>query len=151
MGEQLDLFSRLSQDQQRQIIEQLADAEYRALHGITVRPEPEFTAKSVRFQRHIWGWKKETLASFAGVSLSTIERIERGDRVSDDCLDRVAVALGYKRGDFTEPRVPLSCEEATAFLKRCLEPFEGTRWIDVEPVRKQWPDCGICELSSLPD
>lgn len=101
MGEQLDLFSQLSEDQQREIIERWAVAEYRASHGIAARPESRFTGQFVRFQRQMWGWKKETLASFADVSLSTIERIERGDRVGDDCLDRVAVALGYKRGDFT--------------------------------------------------
>lgn len=137
MGEQLDLFSQLSEDQQREIIERWAVAEYRASHGIAARPESRFTGQFVRFQRQMWGWKKETLASFADVSLSTIERIERGDRVGDDCLDRVAVALGYKRGDFTEPRVPLAGDEAVAFLERCLKPFEGHRWIDVEPVCKQ--------------
>jgi len=107
------------------------------VHGIAARPEPEFTGAFVRFQRRVRGWKKETLASFAGVSLSTVERIERGERVGDDCLDRVAVALGYKRGDFAEPRVSLAGDEAIAFFERCLKPFEGRRWVDVGPVRKQ--------------
>jgi hypothetical protein len=72
----------------------------------------------------------------AGVSLSTIERVERNGRASDECLDRIAVALGYERGDFTKPRVPLA-GEAIAFMDQCLKPFAGKRWIDVEPVRRQ--------------
>jgi hypothetical protein len=63
MGQQLDLFSQLSEDQQRQIIERMAEAEYRAMHGIAARPEPDFVGEFVRFQRHMRGWKKETLAS----------------------------------------------------------------------------------------
>jgi transcriptional regulator with XRE-family HTH domain len=76
-------------------------------------PPPEIIAFFVRHVRGLRQWKKGTLASFAGVSLSTVERVERAEAVSDDCLDRIAVGLGYDPGYFTKPRVSLS-PEATA-------------------------------------
>ena len=111
--------------------------EYRAVHRVATRPDPEDLAVFVRFQRQVLGWKTETLASFATVSLSTIERVERGDKVGSECLDRIAVALGYKQGDFTEARVPLASQDAALFLDQCLLPFKGKRWIDAAPIRKQ--------------
>jgi transcriptional regulator with XRE-family HTH domain len=71
-------------------------------------PSPEIIAFFVRYVRDLRQWKKHTLASFAGVSLSTVERVERAETVSDDCLDRIAVGLGYDKGYFTKPRVALS-------------------------------------------
>jgi transcriptional regulator with XRE-family HTH domain len=148
MSEQLDFLSQLTGDQQCELIRRATEAEYLAKHKIAVRPDPRFLGTFVQLQRSWLGWKKETLASLAGVSLSTVERIERGQRVSDRCLDRVAVALGYKQGDFSEPRVPIVGEEAISFLERCLEPFEGRRWVDVEPLRKQRQilEFGNCHL-----
>jgi transcriptional regulator with XRE-family HTH domain len=137
MSEQPDLFSQLSDDRQREMIERLRDMEYCAARGIAMRSQAKDLAVFVRFQRHMRQWKVETLASFAGLSRSTIERIERGEPVADESLDQVAVALGYNRGDFTEPRVPLGGYEAIAQWEKWLRPFEGHRWIVVEPVRKQ--------------
>ena len=77
-------------------------------------PSPELVAFFVRWVRGLHQWKQLTLASFAGVSLTTVERVERAEKVSDKCLDRIAVALGYEAGYLTAPRVPLPQEEAIA-------------------------------------
>ena len=71
----------------------LSDWEEMAEQGVACVPPPKVIADFVRWSRQVLQWKKETLASFASVSLSTVERIERGERVSSESLDRVAAAL----------------------------------------------------------
>jgi len=39
-------------------------------------------------------WKVSTLADFARVPVSTVERVERAEKVSPENHDRIAVALG---------------------------------------------------------
>ena len=97
-----------SQDLFEETAEDWIEFDRLAREGISCVPPPKFLAAFVRLQRGILDWKQDTLASFAGVSLSTVQRIEGGERVRLQNLDKVAVALGYKPGDFTEPRVPLS-------------------------------------------
>ena len=133
---QHDLFDDLDQATCDKLSEHLARSEYCQRNGIRVVPEPEFLAAFVRFQRFLRDWKQVALASFAGVSLSTVERVERGEPVSNEYLDRIAIAFGYQKGDFTEPRVPMSANEFNSALSRWLAPFEGRCWIDVEPIRK---------------
>jgi transcriptional regulator with XRE-family HTH domain len=109
--------------------------EQMARDGVAGVPPPCFLAAFVRFQRALRQWKQETLAHFARVSLSTIQRIERGMPVSTESLDRVAVALGYEPGDFTEPRVPLNRVELANRLNESLARFEGLQPVPVRPLR----------------
>src|SRR5437016_282469 len=83
---------------------------------VPTAPPIELRAFVVRWNRGLRHWKTTTLADFARVSVSTVERIERGDRVSDDALDKIAQAFGYEAGYFTTPRVPLGAEETAASL-----------------------------------
>lgn len=75
-------------------------------------PPPELVAFTVIVSRNLMGWKQSTLADFAGVSTSTVERIERGERVRPAQLDKVAIALGHDAGYFTSPREQKSSQEA---------------------------------------
>ncbi len=70
---------------------------------VATAPPVELVAMMVRWGRHLKQWKATTLADFSRVSLSTVERIERGDKVSDEALDRVAQSLGYEGRAFTNP------------------------------------------------
>lgn len=97
-------------------------------------PAPEVVGFFVRWVRTLHGWKQSTLAEFAGVSLSTVERVERGEQVSPDLLDRIAIGLGYDAGYFTKPRTPKSVEEAAAELD---EKFGNMMPVQVAPLRKQ--------------
>jgi transcriptional regulator with XRE-family HTH domain len=81
--------------------------------GEPCMPARDTIALFVRSVRNLLRWKQQTLADFAGVSLSTVERVERAEKVTDECLDRIAVGLHYEKGLFTTPRVPLSPEAAT--------------------------------------
>ncbi len=83
---------------------------------VPATPPIELVAFVVRWNRGLRQWKTTTLADFARVSVSTVERIERGERVSDDALDRIAQAFGYEAGYFTAPRLPLGADEAAASL-----------------------------------
>ena len=100
-------------------------------------PPIELVAMVTRMGRGLRQWKKETLADFARVSLSTVERVERAEPVGAESLDRIAQALGYERGAFTEPRVPISREQAAAeFVEEmgqleavAVSPFETHRQV----------------------
>ncbi len=78
------------------------------------RPPPEIVAFTIQVRRKFLAWKKSTLADFAGVSLSTVERAERGEVVSSRALEQIGNALGYERGYFTAPRRMLTHEEMRA-------------------------------------
>lgn len=86
--------------------------------GTPRRPSRDLLAMLVRMGRSMRGWKAQTLADFARVSLSTVERIERAENASDGALEKVGVALGYEPGDFTRVRVPLTPDETYAAIKR---------------------------------
>lgn len=58
-------------------------------------PAPELIGFCVRWERGLRQWKRSTLADFASASVSTIERVERSEKVSDEALDRIAQGLGY--------------------------------------------------------
>lgn len=40
------------------------------------------------------------------MSVSTVERVERGETVSEEALDKIALALGREKGAFYTPRIP---------------------------------------------
>lgn len=101
-----------------------------------LKPAADTIAGFVRLQRAMYGWKQDILAAQAAVSLSTIQRIERGQPVSDEKLERVAVALRQEPGAFTSPRMPLSDQEATRLLSDSLKWMEGRVPVSVAPLRK---------------
>ena len=79
---------------------------------VPASPPLELVALIVRWCRGMRQWKVSTLADFARVSTSTVERVERAQKVSAENLDRVAEALGYERGAFHEPRLPMGQQQA---------------------------------------
>lgn len=93
-------------------------AEPPSADGEPRRPSRNLLAMLVRMGRSMRGWKASALADFAGVSLSTVERVERAQAVSDAMLEQIGVALGYEPGDFTRERIPLSPEETYASIQR---------------------------------
>ncbi|MFP5516442.1 MAG: helix-turn-helix domain-containing protein, partial [Alphaproteobacteria bacterium] len=97
-------------------------------------PSPQEIGALVTAWRRLRGWKQETLAQFAAVSLSTIERIERGEAVSTEMLDRVAVALEFKEGNFHRPRPRRSVGES---LLQTMRFFEGKLAVPCVPLKTQ--------------
>jgi transcriptional regulator with XRE-family HTH domain len=102
--------------------------------GTTVVPSPELLALFVRWCRRLMQWKVSTLAEFASVSVSTIERIERGEKVNGASLEQVAAALGYAPGTFTPPRKRACSEEAYASM---AEQFGHLETVNVRPFKQQ--------------
>lgn len=47
---------------------------------VAIVPPIELVAFIVRLERYLRQWKVSTLADFAGISISTVERVERGKR-----------------------------------------------------------------------
>lgn len=97
-------------------------------------PPPELIAFTILWSRNLKSWKQSTLADFAGLSLSTIERAERGEAVSAEALDRIAEALGYDAGYFTAPRRPIGREKAA---EKLVETYGELEPVKVAPLRTQ--------------
>lgn len=108
-----------------ELIDRLAAEPDRARDEVAV-PSKDLVAFVVRWNRELRDWKVNTLASYAGVSVSSVERVERGEPVQPHVLDKIAIGLGYEAGYFTRPRLPLGREQAAA---QFVETFG-----DMEPV-----------------
>lgn len=102
-----------------------------------VVPPPEVLGYFIRFQRGMMRWKQETLAVQAGVSLTTIERIERGETVSKASLEKVGRALGQQPGAFTQPRPKRSEQEALDLVVERFAWITDTVPVAVAPLRKE--------------
>lgn len=85
-------------------------------------PTPGEIGGLVRQFRKIMGGKKETLADFARVSLSSVERVERGIKAGEEIYRRLALALHFQPDDLIRPRSVASVDEA---LDKALKFFEG--------------------------
>ncbi len=99
---------------------------------VPTSPPIELVALIVRWARDLRQWKVSTLADFATVSVSTVERIERGERVGEEALDRIALALGYEKGAFHEPRMPIGPE---AVAEQMVETYAHLEAVDVVPMK----------------
>ncbi len=97
---------------------------------IAAAPPVEVVALVVRMARGLRQWKQETLADFACVSISTVERVERAEPVSMKSLDRIARALGYEAGAFTGLRLPIPREEAVAQM---IDQLGNLQQVEVRP------------------
>ena len=101
------------------------------------RPPPDSIAFCVACSRALKQLSIQSLASMAGVSPSSIERIERGERVSDDTLRKVAVAVNQDENAFTAERIPLTQDEVERTLKAWAALYEGTVEVPVRPFTSQ--------------
>lgn len=107
---------------------------------------PRLVGLSVRFERERRLWKQKTLANLAQVSLSTIERAERGERVSEDSLEKIAQALDYEYDHFTAPRRWRSKQEAAFDLP---DPFSEFVPVEMKPFRTERQVREMVKCSSL--
>lgn len=108
-------------------------------------PPADSIAFFVRVQRGFRHWKQETLAAMAGVSLSTVRRVERAETVTPDCLSKIATALGFTADYLTAPRRKLSESEALASLKESVSWMDGLVEVPVAALTKE---CQIRELAA---
>lgn len=100
-------------------------------------PPPDSIAFFVRMQRGLWRWKQPTLAAMSGVSLATVQRIERGETVSTENLSKVAVALGFAADYLTAPRHKLPEDEAIRTLENSLAWMKGKVEVSVAPLHTE--------------
>ena len=101
------------------------------------RPNRSLVAFCVVWSRTERQLSIQALASIAGVSPSSIERIERGERVSDDTLRKVAVAVNQDEDAFTAERIPRSQDEVEQALKAWASAYEGMIAVPVSHFTKQ--------------
>lgn len=91
----------------------------------------------VRLQREMLHWKQATLAAMAGVSVTTVERVERGKTVRPASLEKIAVAFEMEPDAFTRLRCLLSEEDAVANLKKSLDFLNHKKPVVVAPFRTE--------------
>ncbi|MEY9629022.1 helix-turn-helix domain-containing protein [Sinorhizobium fredii] len=115
----------------QEILEKIAQTPERR-KDVPTPPPVEVVAFVVRWSRSLKNWKVSTLADFARVSVSTVERVERGERVSEEALDRIALALGYEKGAFCAPRIPLGPEKA---FENLVETYGYLEEVAVSPMK----------------
>lgn len=101
------------------------------------RPQADTIADFVKLQRAFYGWKRESLAALAQVSLSTVERVERGETVRATSLEKLALALNQAPDAFTAERVPLSEADALVALIENFSWINETVPVDVAPLRHE--------------
>ena len=101
------------------------------------RPDRSSIAFCVAWSREMKQLSIQALAGMAGVSPSSIERIERGECVSADTLRKVAVAVNQDEDAFTAERIPLSHDEVEQALEAWAAPYEGMTMVPVGHFTKQ--------------
>lgn len=111
--------------------------------------DPASIANFVKLQRRIWGWKQQALASEAGVSLATIQRIERGERVRPAQLRKLAIAFRRPEDEFLRERVRPTPEEFEENLCNMFSWTEGRVPVDVAPFRTELQLRAMLESVSL--
>ena len=85
---------------------------------------PEEIGSTVMALRGLMDMKQITLAYEAGVSERTIQRIERGEKVDDETLKRVAKALKLPEETFVVAKYIPSPEEAATEARRAIENYQ---------------------------
>lgn len=103
------------------------------ISGVAATPPPSLVGFTVRMQRGMRQLKREALASLAGVSLSTMERVERGETVDPASLDKIAVALGWEPGYFSRPLMPATQQDMEAWATN----LSNQAVVQVRPIKTQ--------------
>lgn len=116
-------------------------------------PSADAIASFVRLSRGFSGWKQEALAHAAGVSLSTLQRVERGEVVSRAALERIGAALDQPPGALTAPRVPLSEAEGVSLMVERWGWMADCEVVPVAPLRtqRQLREFAECVVSFVDD
>jgi transcriptional regulator with XRE-family HTH domain len=99
-------------------------------------PAPDTIAEFVKLARGFARWKQDILAFKAGVSLSTIQRVERGRSVSAEALEKIGAALKQPAGALTKPRLPLDDAQAGEFITNAWGWMLDCAPVNVAPLRK---------------
>tara|TARA_R110001592_G_scaffold146090_3_gene370058 strand:- start:197 stop:889 length:693 start_codon:yes stop_codon:yes gene_type:complete len=93
--------------------------------------DPMFLAFWTKCIREASHWSQEALAASSGLDVRTIQRIEKGERVSVTTRRAIARGLGYEDPNvFDDPE----------FIKDVQAIFAGIRTAQDEEVQKQFPD-----------
>src|SRR5437016_4885753 len=72
----------------------------------------------LRAERLRHGWTQQQLADFAGISLSTIERAEKGESIRVDCIQRLCECLSKTSEELGLLKIDEKTLENDASMKR---------------------------------
>jgi len=96
----------------------------------------------LRIERLRHGWTQQQLADFAGISLSTVERSERGEPIRVDCIQRLCECLSKTSEELGLLNLGAKLLESDNHMKRQLTPpnfenfFPRIGWVIICVKRK---------------
>src|SRR5947199_9845436 len=72
----------------------------------------------LRTERLRRGWTQQQLADFAGISLSTVERAEKGESIRVDCIQRICECLSKTSDELGLLKIAERALESNNSVKR---------------------------------
>ncbi|MGH1558249.1 helix-turn-helix transcriptional regulator [Caulobacter segnis] len=120
--------------------------------GKPAMPPVEIIAFNVHVRRKLHGWKQSTLASLADVSLSTIERIERGEAVQPALMEKVGASVRLSAGLLHRPPAPADARGDSAAVRRphCISVGRTIRQAGAVSSHRTMPASCVCADRRLP-
>src|SRR5690349_5755006 len=95
----------------------------------------------LRTERLRKGWTQQQLADFAGISLSTVERAERGEAIRVDCIQRLCTRLSKTPEELGLLKINEKVVESNHNLKRqpaILENVERDECFSFGKLQTTW-------------
>jgi len=82
----------------------------------------------LRTERLRRGWTQQQLADFAGLSLSTVERAEKGESIRVDCIQRLCECLSKTSEELGLLKIDEKIGESNHHMKQPSCKLHGKRW-----------------------
>lgn len=101
----------------------------------------DMTGLNIRFQREQRAWTQEHLATVSGIDVRTIQRAERGEKISADSLLGIANAFDLTVDQLRKPPKPIADAKDRFKVIRLRRLERATDLRDFLPV-------GACQLNS---
>jgi transcriptional regulator with XRE-family HTH domain len=129
----------------------------RALHDVNIAAQSgemrqlplPLIAEGVRHQRSIRGWKQSSLATIAGVSTSSIQRIERDEYVRPEILAKIERALDLPEGTYSAARILPTLDSLKVILERQKSEEQECASIPVKQLLQQVQVAQILKCRAL--
>lgn len=108
--------------------------------GRARRWKPDEIGQIVKLMREVVGLKQDTLAARSHMSVKTLQRVEKGERVQDATLQDLAEALGLDKEEFTRvqmlPDFERLAKEAQELREKLMivDAIPLTNWRDFENI-----------------
>ena len=88
----------------------------------------------LRAERLRHGWTQQQLADFAGISLSTVERAEKGESIRVDCIQRLCECLSKRSEELGLLKIEEKAGENNHHMRQRSHGSKAKREMDAFPL-----------------